>query len=195
MESPSFNQTFLQRLESGDDDAMQKLFERYSQALARVASHNIHPALIKRFDGEDVVQSVFRTFFRRQDAGNLSIAHTEQLWKLLVTITLCKTRNQARKHTADKRDVRSEQESAAHEFFPRHQPAPEDALMFWEEVDWLLQGLPDRVGEILSARLEGKTKTEIADQLEVSRQTVHRTLNLLQDRLNDRMERLSVDSQ
>jgi RNA polymerase sigma-70 factor (ECF subfamily) len=97
-----------------DNEANQKLFEQYSQRLVRLAGNHIHPALIKRFDGEDVVQSVFRTYFRRQDAGEFAIEHTQQLWKLLVTITLCKTRSYARRHTADRRDARAEQEAASH---------------------------------------------------------------------------------
>ena len=47
----------------------------------------------------------------------------------------------------------------------------------------LLQGLPDGHGEILAMRLEGHTKTDIAAKLGVSRQTVHRALSLLRQRL------------
>jgi len=185
--------TFLNRLASGDNQAMSELFDRYSTDLAQVASQNIHPALIKRFDGEDVVQSVFRTFFRRHESGGLSIAHSGELWKLLVTITLCKTRSAARRHTADKRDYQSEQPQNPLDLIDQREVAPEDGLMFWEEVEILLKGLPDRVGQILTARLEGKSKTEIANELNISRQTVHRILNLMQDRLTHRMATVWVD--
>ena len=185
------NQTFLQRLQAGDDSAMQKLFERYSQRLVRLAGYNIHPALVKRFDGEDVVQSVFRTFFRRQDAGQLQIEHSQQLWRLLVTITLCKTRSHARRHTAEKRNAQAEQLQGSQFDFLDREPAPEEALALWEEIDFVLQGLPARTGEILSARLEGKNKSEIATELNLSRQTVHRILNLLEERLDQRFQGFS----
>jgi len=189
-----FDGTFLQQLQAGDDAAMQKLFERYSQQLVRLAANNIHPALVKRFDGEDVVQSVFRTFFRRQDAGQLEIEHSQQLWRLLVTITLCKTRSHARRHTATKRDVRNEQPQVSHFEFLDREPAPEEALALWEEIDVVLEGLPDRAGEILTARLEGKHKSEIARELDLSRQTIHRILNLLEERLTERFQRFSPGS-
>jgi RNA polymerase sigma-70 factor (ECF subfamily) len=187
------DRTFLQQLQAGDDAATQKLFERYSQRLVQLAGNNIHPALIKRFDGEDVVQSVFRTFFRRQDAGQLEIEHSQQLWRLLVTITLCKTRSHARRHTAAKRDAQAEQPQASHFEFLDREPAAEEALALWEEIDVALQGLPEKTGAILSARLEGKPKSEIAQELNISRQTVHRILNLLEERLDQRFQQYSGD--
>jgi RNA polymerase sigma-70 factor (ECF subfamily) len=188
------DRTFLQQLQAGDDAAMQKLFERYSQRLVQLAGKNIHPALVKRFDGEDVVQSVFRTFFRRQDAGQLKIEHSQQLWRLLATITLCKTRSHARRHTAEKRNAQAEQPQASHFEFLDHEPAPDDALALWEEIDVVLEGLPERTGEILTARLEGKHKSEIARELNLSRQTIHRILNLLEQRLDERFQRFSPEN-
>ena len=188
-----FRQTFLDQLKAGEHSAAQKLFERYSHRLVRLAGNNIHPALIKRFDGEDVVQSVFRTFFRRKDAGKLTIEHSQQLWKLLVTITICKTRSYARRHTADKRDVQAELRIESHLQLLDQEPSPEQALALWEELDVVLEGLPKRTGEILSGRLEGKNKTEIASELHLSRQTVHRILNLLEERLEQRFQLFSEE--
>ena len=187
-------QSFRKRLDSGDSVAMQRLFEQYSQRLFHVASQNIHPALVKRFDGEDVVQSVFRTFFRRQGEGELQIRHSQQLWKLLVTITIYKTRSHARRHTADRRNVRAEEAMISDVQILDREANPEDALALWEEIDVALRGLPDKTGEILSLRLEGRHKSEIADQLDVSRQTVHRLLNLLEERLAERLERFSDEN-
>ena len=174
---------------------MQRLFEEYSQRLVRVASQNIHPALLKRFDGEDVVQSVFRTFFRRHEEGRLQVEHSQQLWRLLVTITLCKTRSHARRHTADRRDAKAEEVIASDALLLDREASPQDALALWEEIDVILEGLPDKTGEILSRRLEGMNKSEIASDLSISRQTVHRLLNLLEQRLGERLERISAEAE
>lgn len=184
-------QSFQERLQAGESDAVKKLFDDYSRRLVRLAGKNIHPALLKRFDGEDVVQSVFRTFFRRQEAGTFHIEHSQKLWQLLVTLTLCKTRSHARKHTAERRDATADRAmSDENQMFDR-QPLPEDALALWEEIDVVLDGLPDRTGEIISMRLEGKTRTEIAKELNLSRQTIHRILKLVQERLAQRFARFS----
>jgi RNA polymerase sigma-70 factor (ECF subfamily) len=183
--------SFQARLQQGDSDAATKLFDEYSRKLVRLAGNNIHPTLLKRFDGEDVVQSVFRTFFRRHEEGKFRIEHSQQLWKLLVTLTLCKARSLARRHTAERRNAQADRTvSTDHPLFDR-QPSPEDALALWEEIDVVLDGLPDRAGEILSMRLEGKSKTEIAAELNLSRQTIHRVLALVQQRLQQRFELLS----
>src|SRR5438270_39264 len=66
------------------------------------------PARAGRVNGEDVVQSVFRTFFRRCAQGEFQIDDSTRMWRLLVKITLQKARAQARHHTAEMRDVRAE---------------------------------------------------------------------------------------
>lgn len=184
---------FQSQLQHGESEAVRALFDQYSQKLVGLAVKNIHPALLKRFDGEDVVQSVFRTFFRRHEAGQFDLAHSQQLWRLLVTLTLCKTRSQARKHTADRRDVTADRSMDDQRHYLDCQPSHEDALALWEEIDAVLDGLPDRTGEILSMRLEGIGKTDIANQLNLSRRTIQRVLKLVEDRLRLRFERLSAD--
>lgn len=56
-------QSFVKRLREGEPVAVKKLFDDYSRRLTQLAGKNIHAAMLKRFEGEDVVQSVFRTFF------------------------------------------------------------------------------------------------------------------------------------
>lgn len=189
-ESPGF-ESFETRLRAGDGEAVRQLFDDYSSKLVQLAGKNIHPALLKRFDGEDVVQSVFRTFFRRHEEGDFCIEHSQQLWQLLVTLTLCKTRSHARRHTAEKRDAQVDQAMADDQPVLDRQPSPEDALALWEEVDVVLEGLPERTAEIIAMRLEGKNRSEIARELDLSRQTIHRILSLVQQRLERRFEEFS----
>jgi RNA polymerase sigma-70 factor (ECF subfamily) len=188
---PTDFQSFQKRLQAGESEAVKKLFDQYSQRLIQLADKNIHPALLKRFDGEDIVQSVFRTFFRRQEEGRFQIEHAQQLWQLLVTLTLCKTRSHARKHTAERRNAAADRTMSDVNQLLDRQPSPEDALALWEEIDVVLEGLPDRAAEIISMRLEGKHRSEIAKDLKLSRQTIHRILKLIQGRLEKRFEHFS----
>ncbi|MEM0924667.1 MAG: sigma-70 family RNA polymerase sigma factor [Planctomycetota bacterium] len=181
-------QAFLRSLQAGEPTAANRLFAEYSERLVKLAAKNIHPALIKRFDGEDVVQSVFRSFYRRQEEGQFQIEHSQQLWQLLVTLTLCKTRSHARRHTADRRDARADHTIADQaELLDRH-PSDAEALLLWEEIDTVLVGLPERTAEIIAMRLEGMNRSAIAKRLDLSRQTIHRILKLVQQRLQDRLQ-------
>jgi len=181
-------QTLIDGLNRQDEDAVGRVFAIYSQRLARLAAGKIDRRLDRRFDGEDVVQSVFRTFLRRHELGKYEIDTDRQLWNLLVTITIFKTRSYARRHKADKRDVAVEQELPDHFSFLADDPQPKDAIALWEEVHLVLAGLPEKAGLILAARLEGNSKSDIAENLGISRQTVHRICSLLDERLRKRFE-------
>ncbi|MGI9474462.1 MAG: sigma factor-like helix-turn-helix DNA-binding protein, partial [Rubripirellula sp.] len=71
------------------------------------------------------------------------------------------------------------------------QPSSVEALALWEEIDLVLDGLPERTAEIISMRLEGRNRSEIARELDLSRQSIHRILKLVQERLTQRFERIS----
>jgi RNA polymerase sigma-70 factor, ECF subfamily len=174
----------LPLLPAGDDQAARVIFDRYSDRLVRLAGQHLSRRLAGRVDGEDVVQSVFRTFFRRGNEGEFRIDSSAQLWQLLVRITILKARAKARYHTAGVRDAGAERPTDPASFDPAaRDPGPEEAAALVDQVEVLLRGLPALYGELLGLRLQGRTVTDVADDLGVSRQTVHRALNLLQDRL------------
>ena len=75
---------------AGDETAAARLYGRYAQQLLRLAEQHLSRRLSGRVDEEDVVQSVFRTFFRRSGGGEFQIDSSAQIWKLLVKITVLK---------------------------------------------------------------------------------------------------------
>jgi RNA polymerase sigma-70 factor (ECF subfamily) len=95
----------LQRVQAGDPEAVGQLFARYARQLTRLAEQHLSRKLAGRLDGEDVVQSVFRTFWRRQAKGQFRIDSVAQLWRLLVTITVRKAQARGRQHTTAARAV------------------------------------------------------------------------------------------
>ena len=187
--------TVCLQLHLKDPDGARRVFEAYSEQLVRLASNHIDPALRRRFDGDDVVQSVFRTFFRRLDDGSLNIHRSEHLWKLLVTITLCKTRSHARRHRAQCRDAKREAVFIENRDILANAASTEDVLALWDEIRAVTEGLPARTADVISLRLEGNGKAEIARKLGITRQTVHRLLSLVESRLAERLENLGPDSE
>ena len=176
----------VQRYLNGDHGAVDELFACYAQRLGRLAEQHLSRKLAARVDGEDVVQSVFRTFFRRSARGDFRIDSSAQLWQLLVKITIAKARAKGRYHTAAQRDVGVEQGNASEDWLivaADREPSPDDAAMLLDEIERLLRGLPPLYCQVLKLRLQGHSVAEAAGRLGVSRQTVYRALELLQHRL------------
>ena len=99
--------SLIRRFRAGEDDAATKLYKRYAERLQRLAQRNTALDLTRRFDAEDVVQSVFRTFFRRVRTGLYDLPAGDELWRLLLVISLNKIRTLAVFHRAQKRSVGS----------------------------------------------------------------------------------------
>jgi RNA polymerase sigma-70 factor (ECF subfamily) len=194
MNRPPSDQTLLRLLAGRDEQAAKELFQRYAQGLSELAERHISQRLSARIDGEDVVQSVFRTFFERSARGEFQIDASGDLWCLLVAITLAKVRMKARWHQAAKRDIAMETPAGtpdAVENVLDKEPGPEEALTLMEQVELILKGLPETYAHILSMRLQKMSKTEIANRLGITRQTVHRALEIMQDRMrrmNDELD-------
>ena len=95
-------------------------------------------------DADDIVQSVFRTFFRRAQAGEFRIDSSAQLWQLLVRITVLKAQHQAGRKVTDlilrnadkdqfrKDDARKEVVRSCEAFIRMYRPheAREDTVLF-----------------------------------------------------------------
>jgi RNA polymerase sigma-70 factor (ECF subfamily) len=171
---------------AGEPGAEAELYARYASRLARLAEQHLSRKLAGRMDGEDVVQSVFRTFFRRSAAGQFQIDSSMNLWRLLVKITVLKARAKGRHHTAGVRDVGAEAGAAVGDGLAEAmatEPGPAEAAAFIDQIETLLLGLPPFYRQLLELRLAGEQVADVARQLSVSRQTVYRALKLLQARL------------
>lgn len=186
MLDPDSPTNLVERHRQGDQKASAELFTRFAAQLAHLAEQHLSRKLAGRVEGEDVVQSAFRTFFRRATAGEFRIDNSDQLWGLLVTITVRKARAQGRRHTAAVRDVSAESPAAAGDAtlgLADHEPGPEEAVILMDEIESLLKNLPLLYSQILELRLQGHSATDVAGQLGVSRRTVYRALELLGQRL------------
>ena len=162
------------------------VFAQYSKRLVDLAQRNLSTRLQGRVDGEDIAQSALRTFFRRSELGEFRIDATTDLWKLLVKITLTKVHNQVRHHRADKRNVTREQsppEAGSFEQAISREPSPAEAAELVDHLEQLLDGMPDAHREIFGLIIQGYSRTEVAEKLQISRMTVHRVLDLFRAKL------------
>src|SRR6516165_11660123 len=77
------DRTLLQLFRQGSEEAARELYERYVDRLIPLARHRLSERLARRVDAQDVVQSVFRTFFSRVRDDRLRVEGPDDVYKLL----------------------------------------------------------------------------------------------------------------
>src|SRR3954452_4096551 len=117
MEPPGSVTVMIARLRSNDpqerEAAARLIWRRYFPALLDLARGHLDRRVRRREDEEDVLQSVFGSFCRRQGRGDFELEGRDALWALLVTITLRKARNASNRHRCASRDYQRERDSSA----------------------------------------------------------------------------------
>jgi len=161
--------------QAGDLRAAERIYSRYAERLWALADRHIGETLQRRVDPDDIVQTVFRTFFRRTAAGKFLIESSTSLWALLARITLNRIRSEARKW--DLRAAVPLDESREPPGASRGLPTKADARMLLEELSRLVAQLDPRGVEILGLIVEGFSVSQIAGQLGCSRWTIRRVLD------------------
>jgi RNA polymerase sigma factor (sigma-70 family) len=184
-ETPS-DHSLLRRFRRGQDDAPTLLYLRYAERLRALATRQSSPGLSARLDPEDIVQSVFRTFFRRAAEGQYDVPEGEEIWKLLLVIALHKIRGVGSSHRAARRDVRQTASGESYERAIESEAGQdEEALAVLRLIiDEVLAGLPPIHRPIVELRIEGHEVSEIARQVQRSKRTVERVLQEFRERLD-----------
>src|SRR5215470_14698509 len=107
------DRSLLRRFRSGSEDAATELYVRYVHRLRALVRARCSSELARRIEPEDIVQSVFRRFFRRVIQGDYDVPAGEELWGLFLVIALNRIRAEETFQRAGKRDVRRTEERAA----------------------------------------------------------------------------------
>jgi RNA polymerase sigma-70 factor (ECF subfamily) len=189
---PPSDHSLLRRLRGGSEDAATQLYLRYANRLRALARTKVSPDLAPRVDVEDIVQSVFGSFFRGASRGDYDVPAGEELWKLFLVIALNKIRAKGAYHRAAKRDVRLTAGGEGLEQLPAESPAEQDAIAYAVlrmTIDEALQGLPEQYRRMLVLRVEGHEVDEIARQTGRSKRTVERVLQECRKKLSELLER------
>jgi DNA-directed RNA polymerase specialized sigma24 family protein len=187
MSSETVSQWLL-HLAEGDADAAQKIWNDYFGKLTRLARRKLEGVPNRDSDEEDVALSAMNSFYQGLAKHKFDNIHNrDDLWKLLVTITVRKATARRRSYFAQKRGggrVRGESvfghQEGDHEGLARilgTEPTPEFAASVAENCRQMLDQLPDdTLRQIALLTLEGYRTEEIADKLGCVRRTVERKL-------------------
>jgi RNA polymerase sigma-70 factor (ECF subfamily) len=173
--------SLMRQWRQGNQEAASQLYARYADRLQALAHSKCSTNLTRRVDVEDIVQSVFRTFFRGVSQGYYDVPAGDDLWKLLIIIALNKIRAKGKFHQATKRDIRqtlpieSVQVDLETETSGHFQVALQEAL----------QLLDERQREMVELRLQGHDIVEIATLTGRSKRTVERILQEARSQLSN----------
>jgi RNA polymerase sigma factor (sigma-70 family) len=186
----------IQRVRTGDDEAAQELWNRYSEQIVEVARRSLKDSSRRVQDEEDVAVIAFKSLLAGITAGRFpELDHRDQLWRLLMVITTRKAAAAIEKDHRQKRgggDVRGdsavmlqENEGSVVAGFDRlasENPAPDIAAVMADQTQQLLASLPDETAQRVAAlKIEGFTNQEIADKLDVNTRTVERRLKQIRE--------------
>jgi len=102
------NQELLDAWQADHQKAAQVLVQRYMTRLTVLARSRMAQQLAQRLDSDDIVMSAWRSFFVAVDRRRVGVPDDDNLWPLLVTLTLPKLARHVSQHTADKRSIAAE---------------------------------------------------------------------------------------
>ena len=191
----------VQRYQEGDEAAAGEIFDRYVARLLALAGSRISPRLARRVEAEDVVQSVYRSFFHRIEADRLQVSQAGQLWGLLAAITVNKVRAKARFHGAEKRNITMEasaQTSAtcfglAPSEIAR-EPTADEVAALTEQYQLAVDRLSPIGQRVFQLHLDNHSVEEIATEVKRSERTIRRELEKIKAWLAGELDNQSTDA-
>lgn len=187
---------WIVQVKANDQEAAQKLYERYLQQLAHQARKKMNGASRRMADEEDVAHAALASFFNQVRRGSFpQLANRYDLWQVLLMLTNRRLADLKRRQFCLKRGAgREEGESAigqcgaedcqcrAIEDVVGREAAPELAAQLEELCNRLLERLNDPLlKQIAALKLQGYDHAEIAQRLGCVRRTVQRKLLLIRD--------------
>lgn len=184
----------IHQLKAGAADAAQPLWELYFQRMVDLARRKLEGTPRGPADEEDVALSAFQSFCRGAREGRFTqLQDRDNLWPLLMAITLNKSVDLIRKEHRQKRGGGAREDVAGRasdglapvtlsEIIGR-EPTPEFAAEMSDLLQQLLQRLNATgdadLARIAISKMDGFSNVEIAEQLQCARRTVERKLALI----------------
>lgn len=184
---------FVRQLVERDETSCAEVVDRYAQRLISLVDRRLNSSMTQRVDAEDVVQSVFRSFFRR--THEFQLRRSGDLWRLLATIAVNKVRKQVARQQADKRDYRREtlsETDAEFELRYFNEPKPDEVVAFQELLQHVVGTFSPLQQRVFEMRLEGDSVGKISIALGKSQRTIRRAL---QDVRTELVRRLLDDAE
>jgi DNA-directed RNA polymerase specialized sigma24 family protein len=181
---------WLQQLETGDQDASRRLWQRYYRELVDLARARLATTSRRVSDEEDVALSVMRCLYEGSARGRFTdVVNRQQLWRILATITVRKVIDLQRRIKQQKRgggqvggdaalqDTGGDRDLAGLDQLRGDAPSPEAMAIAAEEYQRLMALLgDDRLREVAQWKLEGEMNEQIAERTGLTIRSIERKL-------------------
>jgi RNA polymerase sigma-70 factor (ECF subfamily) len=170
-------------LNSGDPAVAEQVFQTYEPYLRMVVRRELRPALRRKFDSADVVQSVWADLIEGVRARGWQFADAAHLQAFLIRLTQHRFIDLCRKHG---RAVKYEERLTDHptaEEIESAVPKPSAVARRNELWDRILALCPPEHHELLRLKLKGRSHAEIAAETGLHPNSVRRILAGLADRV------------
>jgi len=181
-------QVLMQEIRAGSEDAAWELIQLYGPHIVRAVRRRLPQGLRSKVASEDLVQSVWRSFFSNRDKLAVSETSAELLHRLIAIAN-----NRVSKECRKWLDTQARQVRREHSVYEGDQfialtsldPSPSQfaiARVRWQRI---VSGRSAQHREIIHLRYLGSTQKEIAESLKITERTVRRVIDRTFDEMRD----------
>lgn len=166
------------------EDAAAVFVQRYMEKLTSLVERNLSDRFRGRVDAGDVVQDVLASWFRGVGQRRIRPNTPNEIWPLIVTITLFKVRKRIRRETAEIRDVRRTVVTDTDwDLEDIRDPGPEEVKDVEDLIENVCSTLPENLRQVFQWTLEDCSVREIASRLDRSTKTIRAYMKRVREHL------------
>lgn len=173
----------------GDSAAATRIWQHYFDRLVRAVRHRLKGQNRAVSDEEDIVLSVFDSFYTAAGQGRFpDLSDRDDLWRLLLRMSARKVIDKRRHDRRQRRGGDVDTHSLAGDDGTiieviGDEPSPEMVLMVQESVEQFFSHFGvGQLQELAVAKLEGYSNAELARRFECSERTIERRLHLIREK-------------
>jgi len=182
---------WIELVKAGDSAAATRVWQHYFDRLMRLVRARLHGQNRAVSDEEDIVLSVFNSFYNAAENGRFpDLSDRDDLWRLLLRMAARKVVDKRRHDLRQRRGGKVVLHSLDHADDDREiieaigvDPSPEMVLMMQESVAQLFFHLGvGQLSDLAGAKLEGYSNAELAQRFGCSERTIERRLHLIREK-------------
>lgn len=175
----------------GDSVAANHIWQHYFDRLVRSVRHKLYGQNRAVSDEEDIVLSVFDSFYSAVEKGRFpDLSDRDDLWQLLLRMSARKVVDKRRHDLRQRRGGDVKLHSLGHPadgeaIFEAigDEPSPEMVLMMQESVEQFFSHLGvGQLRDLAGAKLEGYSNADLAERFGCSERTIERRLHLIREK-------------
>ena len=187
---------WIDLVKEGDQSAANEIWHHYFERLVRAVRVRIFGQNRAVSDEEDIVISVFNSFYAAAKDGRFpNLSDRDGLWRLLLSMAarkiVDKRRHDQRQRRGGGRAIHSldpTTENAPILQVIGDEPSPDMVVMMQESIEQLFSLLGGgQLRDLAVAKLEGYSNAELARRFECSERTIERRLHLIREKFQQEL--------